>query len=46
MPSPDTKPKGCVFCDRCPNVSDKCLDERPKLKEIDKNHFVACELYL
>lgn len=46
MPSPDAKPKGCVFSDRCPNVSDKCLDERPKLKEIDKNHFVACELYL
>lgn len=46
MPSPDAKPKGCVFCDRCPKAFEKCVNERPKLIEIDNNHFVACELYL
>jgi len=36
---------GCRFANRCPNVSDRCLQQDPPLKETVHNHIVACTLY-
>lgn len=38
-------PSGCLFHPRCPQVMDKCGQERPELCEIRPGHFVACHLY-
>ena len=45
VPSPVDPPKGCRFSGRCKYCTEKCLMERPKLKEIEKGHWVACHLY-
>jgi peptide/nickel transport system ATP-binding protein len=34
--------KGCRFHPRCANAKETCLTTEPKLREIKKNHFVAC----
>jgi peptide/nickel transport system ATP-binding protein len=38
-------PPGCRFHPRCPSATPMCQQERPKLKEITKDHIVACYLY-
>lgn len=38
-------PKGCSFADRCEHAMDICFEKKPELKEIEKGHFVACNLY-
>lgn len=45
LPSPSNPPAGCHFHTRCPNVCEKCRQEVPVMKEIEKGHFVACHLY-
>lgn len=35
-------PTGCRFHLRCPVVMDKCRTEEPPLKEVEKDHYVAC----
>lgn len=35
-------PLGCRMCDRCPYATNKCRNEKPKMREIEKGHFVAC----
>lgn len=35
-------PTGCRFHLRCPVVMDKCRTEEPPLKEVEKEHYVAC----
>lgn len=42
IPSPVNQPKGCKFSTRCSFVTDICKTERPILKEVEKEHFVAC----
>lgn len=42
VPSPVNPPKGCVFHTRCPYATDRCRQERPRLKEYDKGHLAAC----
>lgn len=42
LPSPDKKPKGCVYSDRCKKASNECFENRPDLKQVGDNHFVAC----
>ncbi len=42
IPSPINTPPGCKFKTRCAYVKDICQAECPKLKEISKNHYVAC----
>jgi oligopeptide transport system ATP-binding protein len=42
IPSPVNQPKGCKFSTRCNFASDLCKTERPVLREIEKEHFVAC----
>lgn len=45
VPSPiDTKP-GCKFAARCAHAKAECREKTPELKEIEKDHFVACYLY-
>ncbi len=34
--------KGCTFAHSCPFKTEICETERPKLKKIDANHYVAC----
>ncbi|ONI41527.1 peptide ABC transporter ATP-binding protein [Candidatus Epulonipiscium fishelsonii] len=44
IPSPINPPKGCTFCTRCSQATDRCFNERPSTIDID-NHKVACFLY-
>ena len=45
IPSPINAAPGCRFAGRCSKATDKCVTEMPKLKEIEKDHFVSCHLY-
>ena len=38
-------PPGCRFHPRCPSALPMCQQERAKLKEIGKDHMVACHLF-
>jgi len=38
-------PPGCRFHPRCPNATPLCQQDRPKLKEVGKDHMVACYLF-
>ena len=38
-------PPGCRFHPRCPFVMENCSKDRPKLKEVEKGHEVACYIY-
>ncbi len=42
VPSPINVPKGCKFSGRCTIAKDKCFEEVPVLREVDKDHFVSC----
>lgn len=45
VPSPINPPIGCKFVKRCRFAMDICSKVTPALKEIEKEHFVACHLY-
>ena len=36
---------GCPYANRCPKAIDKCFKDRPKIKEIEVNHKIACHLF-
>jgi peptide/nickel transport system ATP-binding protein len=42
IPEPGTIGEQCPFADRCALVSERCRAERPRLRELAPNHFVAC----
>lgn len=42
IPSPLNMPQGCSFQTRCERRQNRCLQERPALREITEQHFVAC----
>lgn len=42
VPSLLNPPPGCRFHPRCPDCKASCRENEPRLKEISKNHFVAC----
>jgi len=42
VPSPVDLPPGCPFAVRCPYAKEACREEKPKLIELEKGHFVAC----
>ena len=44
VPSPSNPPSGCHFHPRCPLVKNICKRERPLLKQVSDNHFLACHL--
>jgi len=45
VPSPANPPSGCRFHTRCPECFGRCKEERPKLIEVSRAHWVACHLY-
>jgi peptide/nickel transport system ATP-binding protein len=45
IPSPINPPSGCVFRTRCPVAMEACASHKPKWKEVEEKHFVACHLY-
>jgi len=45
VPSAINIPSGCRFHPRCPYKKDDCTEKEPRLMEIDKDHFVECNLY-
>lgn len=42
LPDPANPPKGCRFHPRCPFARQRCVEERPVLREIQKGCFAAC----
>jgi oligopeptide/dipeptide ABC transporter ATP-binding protein len=44
IPSLLNPPKGCLFSTRCPYAKKECLETKPNLQEIEKDHFAACHL--
>ena len=42
VPSPMNPPVGCVFHTRCPVAIEECKLEMPELREVSKDHWVAC----
>ena len=38
-------PPGCRFHPRCPVAKDVCMQEKPRLIEVEKGHMVACHEY-
>lgn len=45
VPSPINPKPGCRFKARCKYVKSICNETTPILKEIEKDHYVACHLY-
>lgn len=45
VPSPINPKPGCKFVARCKYAKEICKKEKPELKEIEKDHFVACHLF-
>ncbi len=43
-PSPLQVHAGCAFALRCPYCTERCMTERPELREIGENHLCACFL--
>lgn len=44
-PSPSDIKPGCPFSSRCTKCMEKCLKEKPELKEKDDKHHIACHLF-
>ena len=42
VPSPIDPKENCRFVDRCPYAMEKCREVAPELREVGKDHFVAC----
>ena len=42
VPNLVTPPPGCRFHPRCPHAMDVCRREFPEMKEVKKDHLVAC----
>ena len=42
IPNPINPPTGCRFHPRCPVAYEKCAKDEPELREVQKDHFVAC----
>ena len=42
LPSPVQKVEGCAFAGRCPYKTEKCLSEKPELRNVKEGHAVAC----
>lgn len=45
LADPLNPPPGCRFHPRCPSAKAECSQEKAKLKEIGKDHMVACHLF-
>ncbi len=40
--SPINPPEGCRFASRCRHAKDICKEQTPDLRELEKEHYVAC----
>jgi len=45
VPSPINPKPGCRFAARCRFAKPECFEVNPVLKEVEKDHFVACHLF-
>ena len=45
IPSPANPPTGCKFHTRCPYATERCKQEVPVQKEVEKDHYVVCHLF-
>lgn len=45
IPNLINPPPGCRFHPRCEHAMEICSKEKPQMKEIEKDHYVACWLY-
>jgi len=45
VPSLINPPVGCRFNPRCPKATQLCSQMKPKLVEVEKDHFAMCHLY-
>lgn len=46
VPSLYAIPKGCAFCQRCPQAKPICAEREPELTEINQDHAVRCWLHI
>ncbi len=43
VPAPKDRPKGaCIFAPRCDYATDRCYNEKPRLREIEPGHRTRC----
>lgn len=42
VPHPLDLPKGCKFAPRCKYATEKCHNEVPEMKQVEKNHSILC----
>ena len=45
VPDPTIKRDYCPFAERCPHATDRCRAEKPKMYEVQHDHFIRCYLY-
>lgn len=45
LPSRTKVPKGCVFASRCKYATEKCIKEKPILKEMSDGRQIACHKF-
>jgi len=45
VPRPGELPAGCAFHPRCPDATERCIGEQPRLKAEQPGHTVSCWLY-
>jgi oligopeptide/dipeptide ABC transporter ATP-binding protein len=45
VPRPGELPAGCAFHPRCPDATERCIAEQPRLQAREPGHAVSCWLY-
>jgi peptide/nickel transport system ATP-binding protein len=45
MPDPMHLPSGCSFWPRCPYATGQCKRQEPSLRQVEGEHYVACNRY-